>query len=204
MFDVQQITNFLIKCVWVACGFAGGYLFAVIAGIGYDKLVAKKPSPPFLHKAARILGGAIAALIVAFFMFPGGPGTGAGGGGGSGPDANNPNTTGPTSPEPAKTPPTEKQPDAVTADAVFVTVYAGNAVERGTENYFALGGKGPKVDVKAVLDAAGKKGGVVIVYTFDATATEGTRGYSLLQQAAKEAKVGLLSAKEYEQIKSKK
>ena len=117
MFDPQQITNFLFKCLWVACGFAGGYFLAFLAGVGYDKLVSKKPSPPFLHKWARIIGGVLVALLVAYLVFPGGPGMGTGGGGGTGPEANPNPSTGPTTKDTAKTPATV--PEVVSAQAGY-------------------------------------------------------------------------------------
>lgn len=194
MFDQQQVTSFLVKCLWVIGGFAGGYLLAWIAGVGFDKVVVKAKSPELLHKWARIIGGVLAAMLVAFLVFPAGQGAGGGNVGGIEPGS----TPGPTSTETAKTPPpaSEKLPEVpVEAVPVRVKVFAGDKVEAGTAKYFEVV-KGPreKVDIAGVEKEANdqkraSKAGVVIVYTFDATASKRTDGYTQLVQLAERLEI---------------
>lgn len=204
--DQEQIAQFFQKLLMVIGGFAAGYLFTWIAGVGFDKTVVKGKSPDFLHKWARIIGGVLVALVVAFFVFRGGKGNGDGTGGdgpGTGP------TTNPTSPQTSQTPITQKQPEvAVDAVPVYVTVYAGNAVERGTENFFALGDPpGPKTDragVAKTLDGRGPdQAKMLLVYTLDDTASTSTTGFLLLQAEAKAHNVTLISKVEFDKLRRK-
>ncbi len=205
MFTQEQITAFLMKCVWVGCGFVGGYVFTMLAGMGFDKLVTKRPSPAFLHTWARRVGGLIVAIIVAFFVFPGGTGNGFGGGNGTGQQGGD--TAGPTTPTSSKPTP-EPDPVVLSADAVGVTIYAGNAVEKGTENFFAVGTGKQMVDaaevMKEVRRRREKSPGMVIVYTFDATATKLTPGFDPLKAAAEAENVPLLTPAEYQKLRKAK
>jgi hypothetical protein len=206
----QQITAFLLKCLWVIGGFAGGYLLTWLAGVGFDKVVTKGKSPQFLHKWARIVGGVLAAILVAFFVFPQGPGAGGGGGGGGvlpGGESN------PTTPETGKPPPTEKLPEVpVEAVAVRVRVFAGEQVEQTPEKtwrYFEVGeSPAGKVDVGGVAEAVRQQkgastGGVVVVYSFDPSASERTEGYRQLKDEAKRLGVPLVSEDEFRQLRKK-
>ena len=166
----EQITEFLQKLLMIVGGFAAGYLGAWLACVGFDKTIVKGKSPDGLHKWARRIGGVLVALVVAFFIFRGGTGPGGGG-----PDTG-PGTGQPTSPNAqstAPTPATEKLPEvAVDAVPVYVTVYAGTAVERGTEKFFAVGDPpGAKVDRAAVgeriREASKDKAKVFAVYSLD-------------------------------------
>lgn len=205
--DVEQIAHFFQKLLMVIGGFAAGYLFTWVAGVGFDKVVVKGKSPPFLHKWARIIGGVLVALVVAFFVFRGGKGNGDGPGG-DGPGTGT--TTAPTSSQSNQTPTTQKQPEvAVDAVPVYVTVYAGLAVERGTENFFAVGDPpGVKTDLAGVVKALDARGPgqakPVVVYTLDdATASTGTTGFLLLQREAKARDVSLMSRAEFDKLRRK-
>jgi len=204
--DQEQIAQFFQKLLMVIGGFAAGYLLTWIAGAGFDKVVIKGNSPAFLHKWARIIGGVLVALVVAFFVFRGGKGTGDGtGGDGTGTGT----TTNSTSPQISQSPTSRKQPEvAVDAVPVYVTVYAGLAVERGTENFFALGDPpGPKTDragVAKALDGRGPdRAKVILVYTLDETASTATTGFLLLQAEAKDRNVSLISKAEFDKLRRK-
>lgn len=210
MFDQQQVTSFLVKCLWVIGGFAGGYLLAWIAGVGFDKVVVKAKSPELLHKWARIIGGVLAAMLVAFLVFPAGQGQGGGNVGGIEPGS----TPGPTSTETAKAPPpsTEKLPEVpVEAVPVRVKIFASEAVlNRKTETwlYYEVGGKPTeRVDLDGVHTAVqeqqrANKPGVVIVYSFSPTASERTAGYTDLRDAAWRD-MPLVSEDQFKQIRKK-
>lgn len=204
--DAEQIAHFFQKLLMVIGGFAAGYLFTWVAGVGFDKVVVKGKSPAFLHKWARIIGGVLVALIVAFFVFRGGKGNGDGPGG-DGPGTGASTTS--TSPQTSQTPATQKQPEvAVDAVPVYVTVYAGNAVERGTENFFALNDPpGPKTDLGGVVKAldarAPGQAKSVIVYTLDDTASTGTAGYLLLKREAENRNVSMMSRAEFDKLRRK-
>lgn len=204
--DQEQIAQFFQKLLMVIGGFAAGYLFTWIAGVGFDKTVVKGKSPDFLHKWARIIGGVLVALVVAFFVFRGGKGNGDGTGGdgpGTGP------TTNPTSPQTSQTPITQKQPEvAVDAVPVYVTVYAGKAVEPGTENFFALGDlPGPKTDLVGLVKALDARNSgqakMVLVYTLDDTVNTATTSFLLLQRAAKDRDLTMMSRTEFDKLRRK-
>lgn len=196
----EQITEFLQKLLMIAGGFGAGYLASWLACVGFDKTIVKGKSPDGLHKWARRIGGALVALVVAFFVFRGGTGTGAGG-----PDTG-PGTGQPTSPNAASTDPTpatEKRPQVTEVGVVFVTVYAGTAVERGTEKFFAIGDPtGSKVDREAVGEAIKatrrEVGRVELVYQFDATASENTNAFIVLKEEAKEHELTPITKKEFD------
>jgi hypothetical protein len=189
----------------VAGGFAAGYLLAWIACVGFDKTVVRGKSPDLLHRWARLIGGVLTALVVAFFVFRGGTGTGDGTGGdgpGTGP------VTAPTSKATSPATTAQKPPEvAVDAVPVFVVVYAGTAVERGTEKFFAIGDPpGAKVELTAVADAvrAGQeKGKAVVVYSLDDTAATGTTGFLLLQGEAKARGVPLIARNQFDTLRKK-
>jgi hypothetical protein len=203
----EQITEFLQKLLMIVGGFAAGYLGTWLACVGFDKTVVKGKSPDGLHKWARRIGGALVALVVAFFIFRGGTGGGGGGGPDSGPGTGQPTSPNAQSTDP--TPATEKLPEvAVDAVPVYVTVYAGAAVERGTEKFFAVGDPpGAKVDRAAVAEAVragGKdKAKVFVVYTLDDTATTATTAYLLLQAEAKAQGVPLVSKADFDKLRRK-
>ncbi len=202
----EQITEFLQKLLMIVGGFAAGYLGAWLACVGFDKTIIKGKSPDSLHKWARRIGGVLVALVVAFFLFRGGTGTG-GGGPDTGPGTGSP--TNPTAQPTDQTPVTEKQPEvAVDAVPVYVTVYAGAAVERGSEKFFAVGDPpGAKVELPAVAEAirsAGKhKGKVFVVYTLDDTASTATNGFYFLQDEAKRQGVPLVSKADFNKLRRK-
>jgi hypothetical protein len=206
VFDQEQIIQFGQKLLMIAGGFAAGYLGAWIACVGFDKTVVKGKSPDGLHKWARRIGGVLVALVVAFFLFRGGTGSGGGDGSGDGTGTGQASTS--TSPQTSQTPATEKVPEvAVEAVPVRVTVYAGNAVERGTQKFFKVGDGGGMVElgevsaeVRRQKEKAGKVG-VVIVYTFDETASEGTTVFQTLRQEAKELGVPMLSDTQFRQLR---
>ncbi len=202
----EQIAEYLQKLLMIAGGFGAGYLGAWLACVGFDKTIVKGKSPDGLHKWARRIGGVLVALVVAFFLFRGGTGTGGGG-----PDTGQ-GTGSPTSPSTQPTdptPPTEKLPEvAVDAVPVYVTVYAGTAVERGSVKFFAVGDPpGAKVELPAVAEvirSAGKdKAKVFVVYTLDDTAATGTTGYGLLQAEAKAQGVPLVSKADFNKLRRK-
>jgi hypothetical protein len=205
VFDQEQIVAFGQKLLMIAGGFAAGYLAAWFACVGIDKTIVKGKSPDGLHKWARRIGGTLVVLIVAFFLFRGG--TGSGGGDGSGDGTGTGETSSSTSPQTGQTPATEKLPEvAVEAVPVRVTVYAGNAVERNTQKFFAVSG-GAKAELGEVAaevrrqrEKAGKAG-VVIVYTLDETASEGTSAFQTLRNEAKELGVPLLSDEQFRQLR---
>lgn len=203
----EQIAEFVQKLLMIVGGFGAGYLAAWLACVGFDKTVIKGKSPDSLHKWARRIGGVLVALVVAFFIFRGG----TGGGGGGGPDAGGGggSPTSPSAPSTDPTPATVKLPEvAVDAVPVSVTVYAGAAVERGSEKFFAVGDPpGAKVEVPAVAEAirsAGKdKAKVFVVYTLDDTATTATTGFLLLQAEAKAQGVPLVSKADFNKLRRK-
>jgi hypothetical protein len=89
---------------------------------------------------------------------------------------------------------------------VFVTVYAGNAVESGSQKFFALGDPpAGKVDRAAVGDAirATRKeaGRVKVVYTLDASASESTPPFLVLKDEAKTHGLTPITRKEYDDEK---
>jgi hypothetical protein len=202
----EQIALFVQKLLMIAGGFAAGYLAAWLACVGFDKTVIKGKSPDGLHKWARRIGGVLVALVVAFFIFRGGNGTGEGTGTGDG------TGTGPaTSPStnPAAAPSTPKLPEvAVDTVPVYVTVYAGAAVERGTDKFFAFGdpprGKKNHEGLADEMKSVGKdKSKVVVVYSLDATASPGTTAFLTLQDEAKRLGVPLMSKPDYERLRPK-
>ena len=201
----EQITEFVQKLLMIAGGFGAGYLGAWLACVGFDKTIVKGKSPDSLHKWARRIGGVLVALVVAFFIFRGGTGTGGGNGTGTGEGTGQ--STSPNTQPTDQTPATEKLPEvAVDAVPVYVTVYAGPAVERGTEKFFAVGDPpGPKVDQAGVADSirsAGKdRAKVFVVYSLDDTATTGTTGYLLLQAEAKGQGVPLVSKADFNKLR---
>ncbi len=201
----EQVTEFLQKLLMIVGGFVAGYLGAWLACVGFDKTIVKGKSPDSLHKWARRIGGVLVALVVAFFIFRGGTGGGGGGGSDTGPGTGSP--TSPNTPSTDQTPATEKLPEvAVDAVPVYVTVYAGAAVERGTMKFFAVGDPpGAKVDQMAVgeaIRAAGKdRAKVFVVYSLDDTATTGTTGYLLLQAEAKGQGVPLVSKADFNKLR---
>ncbi len=208
MFDQEQLVLFAQRCLTVVGGFAAGYLFTWVAGVGFDKAVTRVKSPDFLHKWARRVGGVLVALVVAFLVFRGGPGSGGGSGKGEGDGEGSP-ATGSVAPQTSQTTPTDKRPEVVVdLSPVYVTVYAGDAVERGTEKFFAVGDPpGAKVDRAAVADAvrsaARDKGKVLVVYSLDDTATTATAGYRLLDAEAKLQGVGLVGKDEFSRLRQK-
>jgi hypothetical protein len=202
VFTQDQLALFAQRCLMVAGGFAAGYLLTWVAGVGFDKVVVKGTSPAFLHKWARVIGGLVVAFIVAFFVFRGGTGggDGTGSGDGTGPATNS------TWQQTGKTPPTDKLPEvAVEAVAVKVGVFAGNAVERGTQKFFSVNGGG-MVELGEVAAAvrqqkAANKAGVVIVYTLDDTANEGTQAFQILRAEAKALGVPMVSEEQFRQLR---
>lgn len=206
MFDQEQIGLFLQRLLMVAGGFGAGYLLTWLACVGFDKTVIKGKSPDGLHKWARRIGGAVVALVVAFFLFRGGTGTGDGTGNG----ANTGTATGPTSQQTTQSPNTTPLPPKVEVDTapVYVTVYAGKAVEANSEKFYALGdppgGKVKLDDVTAAVQAAKKdKKGVLLVYTLDDTASTGTQPFNVLEAEAKRLGVELVSRAGFEKLMRK-
>lgn len=208
MFDQNQIFAFLTKVLWVVGGFIGGYLFTWMAGVGFDKLVTQRKSPELLHRWARVVGGVIVALVVAFFVFPAGPGSGGGGGAGDNPLQSG-KPIGETTPSTAATPPTRKAPEVpVEAAVIRVKVFAGAEVEPGTTKYYELAERpGRKVDVKGVEDAVRQEqrltdAAVVVVYSFDPTASRRTEGFLQLERESQFWQVPLMSEEQYQKFRN--
>lgn len=114
----------------VAGGFLVGYVGVIVLGWAADKFLFKRPSPALLHRACRVLGGLIVALLVAMLLFGEGGGEGGGTGEGAGNGKSSP-TTGTLDPA---TPNAEPQPKPVkplppAEERVRVTILGGTDVK---------------------------------------------------------------------------
>jgi hypothetical protein len=126
-FDPAHFAQFLVNCLAVAGGFLAG--FVVTAGVVWwiDRTFLRGQSPDVLKRAARVLGGAAAALVVALLVFGKGGG-GLGGGTGEAVGSGTPATvvgqgTGEAPSPTTPTPPTKPSPPA--GERVAVTVLGG-------------------------------------------------------------------------------
>ncbi len=210
-FTQEQITQFGSKLLMVAGGFAGGYLLAMLAGIGYDKMLARKQSPAFLHRWLRRIGGVLGALIIGFLVFRGG-GIGNGTGNGSGGDTPSTGTqtgSGGTEDSTNTVKPTMKSSDtSVTLKPLQVTILAGEEVEKNTEKFYIVGEASLKVDRGAVLAAVtdlqrSSQAIVVVVYKFGRDAGTKTIGFTDLETDLKQLKVQFLSEDEFKVLSRK-
>jgi hypothetical protein len=210
-FTQEQITQFGSKLLMVAGGFAGGYLLAMLAGIGFDKLLAHKSSPPFLHRWLRRIGGVLGALLVAFLVFRGG-GFGNGKGTESGGDTpNTGNQAGSGGTEASTNPTTSaiKPTDtAVTLKPLEVTILAGEEVEKNTEKFYRLGGATVSVDRGVLLATVtdlqrSTNASVVVVYKFGRDAGTKTIGFTDLETDLKQLKVQFLAEDEFKALSRK-
>jgi hypothetical protein len=119
----------------------------------------------------------------------------------------------PTTPDTGKTPPTEKLPEvAVEAVPVRVKVFGGEQVELSSTKawkYFEVGDRPrEKADIGGVeaevrLQKQASMAGVVIVYTFDPSASKRTEGYIQLAREAERLGVPLVSEDELKQIRKR-
>lgn len=211
-FGQDQLLNLLMKCLMVAGGFAAGYVFAMIAAVGFDKIVTHGKSPPILHKVARNLGGLVVAVVVAILVFRG-LGAGGGGGSGDGPGDQPGKTAGSgtsgteTGTKPTTEPTKTVAPTAV--EAVRVTVLAGDEVEKGSEKFYRLTDQPAAVDRAAVTAAVtarkrAAKGPVVVVYGFGREAGPRTIAFTELKADVEQLGVTLMSADQFRQFTEQK
>jgi hypothetical protein len=207
-FTQEQIAQFGSKLLMVAGGFAGGYLLAMVAGIGYDKMLAHKESPAFLHRWLRRIGGVLGALIVAFLVFRGG-GFGNGNGTGSGGDTPNTGTqtgTGGTDPGTMTTPKTKSSDTPVTLKPLDVRILAGEEVEKNSEKFYIIGEASVAVDRGSLLanvtdlQRSNSNATVVVVYRFGRDAGTKTIGFTDLETDLKQLKVQFLAEDEFKAL----
>jgi hypothetical protein len=210
-FTQEQLARFGSKLLMVAGGFAAGYLLAIVAGIGYDRLLARKESPVFLHRWLRRIGGVLGALLVGFLVFRGG-GFGNGNGtdsGGETPSTGNQAGSGGTEASTNPTTSAIKPTDtAVTLKPLEVTILAGEEVEKNTEKFYRLGGATVSVDRGALLATVtdmqrSTNASVVVVYKFGRDAGTKTIGYTDLETDLKQLKVQFLSEDEFKALARK-
>lgn len=207
-FTQEQITRFFSNLLMVAGGFAAGYLLAMLAGIGYDRMLARKESPVFLHRWLRRIGGVLGALIVGFLVFRGG-GFGNGKGaesGGETPGTGKQSGSGGSEPSTNPATPTIKPTDTpVTLKPLEVRILAGEEVEKNSEKFYVLGDSSRKVDRGALLVAVtdlqrGTNSTVIVVYKFGRDAGTKTIGYTDLETDLKQLKVQFLSEDEFKAL----
>ena len=206
-FSQEQLAKFGGKLLMVAGGYAGAYLLVMLAGTGYDRMMASKPSPAFLHTWSRRIGGVIGALFVAFLVFRGGgAGTGETGQGGGTATTASPDGTG------AK-PGTSAGEIVVIAEAlskrpvkkIELTILAGEEVERNTEKFYRLGKSITSVERGAVLAVVADEqrrdqANVVVAYRFGRDAGSRTIAFTDIQTDLKQLNVPFLSDDEFRKI----
>ena len=207
-FTQEQITRFFSNLLMVAGGFAAGYLLAMLAGIGYDRMLARKESTVFLHRWLRRIGGVLGALIVGFLVFRGG-GFGNGKGtesGGETPGTGKQSGSGGSEPSTNPATPTIKPTDTpVTLKPLEVRILAGEEVEKNSEKFYVLGDSSRKVDRGALLVAVtdlqrGTNSTVIVVYKFGRDAGTKTIGYTDLETDLKQLKIQFLSEDEFKAL----
>jgi len=122
----DSVERFFINCLLVVGGFAAGYLVVGIFAWVFDRKATGGKSPEALHRLARWIGGVIAGVLVALYLFQGGTGTGGTGKeGGTSPAGTGTGNAPDTSPAP-KPPPTIKPlPEIQTHEVIRVTILGG-------------------------------------------------------------------------------
>jgi hypothetical protein len=99
LFDFN-VAQFLVNCLAVGGGFLVGFVLSWVFTWWFDRTFLRQRTPEIFHRAARVLGGLVVAILVALLVFGkggGGLGGGQGEGVGSGVAAN-------TDPDPSATP----------------------------------------------------------------------------------------------------
>jgi hypothetical protein len=204
-FGQNPLQDLAMKCLMVAGGFAAGYVFSMIAAVGFDKMVTHGKSPAVLHKIARNLGGLIVAVVVALIVFR--TGGGGGTGDGTGPNSGQTTGTGTTAGSGEQTKPTDPVKPNPLADVepVRVKVLAGDEVEKGSERFYLLGDQAAKVDRAGVTAAVAErkraaKGPVVVVYEFGREAGPRTIAFTELKMDVEQLGVQVLSADQFRDL----
>src|SRR4051812_31738917 len=143
--DTSQAAQYLLRGLAVGGAFLVGYVLTWVVAKLLDRSLTAGKSPPAVHKAARVLGGLLLAVLAAIFLFgPGGDGLGFGGGPGegkgqgAGEGKGGGDATKPTQPISADVkPPEQTKADAVPPEQrVRVTMLGGEDVK--DERFYLL------------------------------------------------------------------
>ncbi|QEL21120.1 hypothetical protein PX52LOC_08250 [Limnoglobus roseus] len=152
-FNTVRVAKLIEGALATAGGFLVGYVLAMILGWMIDKYVFKRPSPAFLHRIGRMLGGLILAILVAMMVFNGGGGEGDGTGDGTGNGKSSPvnGTLDPTTPN-TQPQPTPRKHLPPAEERVRVTVLGGTDV-KGERFYLVEDDLTPRTleEVKALV-----------------------------------------------------
>jgi len=197
-----NLAQFLVNCLAVVGGFLVGYVLTGGLAWWLDRSLFRKTTPPVIHRTVRVLGGVIAAVVVALLVFGrGGGGVGGGQGEGIGSGTASPGsgtgtgtgTNGETAaPSPAP-PPAAPAKDVPPPEArVRVTVLGGPDVK---DQRFYLVGDDPtprtlaeaKAAIQAKKDSAPEKLGVEIRFTARNTLPRDHPAVTLLADWARDA-----------------
>ncbi len=211
MFGITQemIYAFGTKLLMVAGGYAGGYLFTMLAGAGFDKMLVKRETPAGIHRLARKIGGILGAVLIAILVFRGALGFGNGGGA-EGPGQGNAVNTLPTGQPTYLTPPAiptqpKKKPTTLLVEPVKVLILAGDHVEKGTQNYYRIDDSPVAVDRTAVLAAVEAKQKasqkpVIVIYSFGPDAGTKTIAFTDLDADLKQLQYQFLSTEGFQKL----
>ncbi len=167
----EAIAELVNNCLLVAGGFLVGYLLGGVIGWALGKYVFRQESPDLLHKACRLIGGVVLALIVALIVFTGrGKPHGDGGDGKGSPNDEGKNgkaTPANTDPNQKVDPNTLPTPPKITPGDVTirVTILGGEDVLQ--DRYYLLDDdRSPKTFAElktAIVERKGKEKGKVMV-----------------------------------------
>ena len=162
--DTSKAAQYCLNGLAVGGAFLVGYLLTWFGAKLLDNWMTAGKSPPAVHKTVRVLGGLLAAVVVAIFLFgPGGTGLGFGGaqgegkGQGAGDQKGGGESTKQTQPISTDVKPSDPQKsDAVPSDQrLKVTVLGGEDVTE--QRFYRLEGDATALDYTALKTAAAKK-----------------------------------------------
>jgi hypothetical protein len=162
--DTSKAVQYCLNGLAVGGAFLVGYLLTWLLAKLLDNWMTAGKSPPAVHKTVRILGGLLAAVVAAIFLFgPGGSGLGFGGaqgegkGQGTGEQQGGGDPTKQTQPISTDAKPTEQQKtEAVPPDQrLRVTVLGGENVTE--QRFYQLEGESIALDYAALKAAVTKQ-----------------------------------------------